>query len=134
MDDIAKMNMKIVPITWVIGIITLMLFYFFMPNDIKMLWIKGFALGVATGLLCFNILTRDTRKYSKKVQNGDSKSDVIKWTLFSYLKRFVLSGAVMGCMIFYPDMFSIIAGLIGYMLIKVVMFFVVMLSKDKDGM
>lgn len=130
MDNIAKLNMRIVPITWVLALIVVVLFYFVLPDEIRMQWIKAYALGAVTGLLCFNILSKDTRK--NLVLSEDAKANIQKNTIISYLKRLVVAGAVMGCMIYYKENFNIISGLAGYMSVKVVMFFVVMLSSEED--
>lgn len=127
MDDLTKFSVIVIPICWVIGIITCIVFYFAMPVDIKWIWIKSFAVGLLTSLMCLGLMNRFARKMPA---SPDDNPTYPKTMIIGYMLRLVLAGGVFAAVI-VNDGFSVIATLIGYLVVKVVIVIFVIIKKGE---
>lgn len=124
-NDMYKLSLILIPLTWVIGIITSLIFYFALHSDIRWVWVRSYIIGLASGLLCFGIMVR-TNKYMPK--DGNDKTNFRKITLLSYFMRFLLLAAIFAAIVF-TDGLDPIPGLIGYGTLKVVLIVLLLIKK-----
>ncbi|QVK21537.1 ATP synthase subunit I [Mycoplasmatota bacterium] len=118
---------KVIPIVWVYGLIVSLILYFVGKNQgVETMWTISFALGLATSLMNFSLMT-------KAVRNALSRPEGtrMRYLMMQQGLRYFIYIAIM-LSVAFNNKFDLIFTFIGMLSVKVVMFFYILIKKGGD--
>ncbi len=135
MDEIHKLGIIVVPITWLVGIITALVMYFVCSDAIKWIWTKSYILGLATSLMTFGLTLKGGKSFLREVSKPSGSGEPVRKTILSYIFRLAVAAAVCVAVILNQQSnnpkFNIVPTIIGYLTLKVVLIIVTIIKRGK---
>lgn len=130
-DELTKLSIFVVPISWVVGAIVALLFYFLISS----MWMKSYILGLVTSLLNFGLQIQFGKGFIREVNKAEGTP--VRKNLIGFFVRLLLAGVIFAYVVYDEfsgaHRFDVIPTLIGYLTVKVVLIIssLIIFSKGK---
>lgn len=119
-----SINYKVIPFVWVYGIIVTLVLYFVGKNQgVDTKWAFSFALGLATSLMNFSLLTKAVRTALSRPEGTRMRYLMMQQGL-RYAIYFVILLSVA-----FNNKFDLIVTFVGMCSVKLVMFLYILITK-----
>lgn len=134
-DEMTKLSIIVVPLSWVIGAIIAVIIYFGCSDADSMIWLKSYILGLVTALLNFGLQVSGGRGFIREVNRTDGAP--VRKSIMGYVIRLLIAGLVFAYIVYDMNSdsprFTVIPALIGYMTLKVVLIVVSLIINIRKG-
>lgn len=135
MDEIHKIGLISISISWLLTIVIAISFYFGLNKPYNSIWTKSFILGMATSLMNFGLTFSGGKGFLDEIARPNNSGKPVKKTVLNYGLRLLVAGFIFAAIIFnqYSNnpKLNIIPALIGYATFKVVLIIVTIIKKGK---
>jgi len=121
-DEMTKISIIVVPVSWAIGGLIILLMWLCCSNADRAIWAKSCLLGLVTALLNFGLQISFGKGFIREVNRRDGAP--IRSSVLGYVVRLFLAGLVFAYIIYDSrssnPRFDVIPALIGYLVVKLV--------------